>query len=79
MVITRCALLTVLQEIEAVLKHWASTFEIPDIELNNRLVAAANGELSRPCSASANVRAPSQGSLLQQQSSLLFALCSCSQ
>lgn len=61
-------------EIEAVLKHWASTFEIPDIELNNRLVAAANGELSRPCSASANAWtrmilqavAPSSGTDQQQ-------------
>jgi len=63
MVKSHQACLTVLQEIEAVLKHWASTFEIPDIELNNRLVAAANGELSRPCSASANVSTRPQGSL----------------
>jgi hypothetical protein len=44
-----------LQEIEAVLKHWAETFGIPDTELNDRIMAAASGQLTRPCSASANV------------------------
>lgn len=48
--------LYLLQEIEAVLKHWASTFDISDTELNDRIMAAANGQLTRPCSASANVR-----------------------
>lgn len=47
-----------LQEIETVLKHWAATFEIPDTELNDRIMAAATGQLTRPCSASANVRTP---------------------
>lgn len=41
-------------EIETVLKHWAATFEITDTELNDRIMAAATGQLTRPCSASAN-------------------------
>lgn len=37
-----------LQDIEAVLKHWASTFEIPETELHNRIMAAADGKLAKP-------------------------------
>jgi hypothetical protein len=57
----------VLQEIEEVLKRWASTFGIPDTELNERIMAAASGQLSRPCSASANVRQPCFGFPVVQQ------------
>jgi len=37
-----------LQDIEAVLKHWAATFEIPETELTNRIMAAADGKLAKP-------------------------------
>jgi hypothetical protein len=37
-----------LQDIEAVLKHWAATFEIPETELHNRIMAAADGKLAKP-------------------------------
>ncbi|WIA16102.1 hypothetical protein OEZ86_007610 [Tetradesmus obliquus] len=35
-------------DIEAVLKHWAATFEIPETELTNRIMAAADGKLAKP-------------------------------
>lgn len=56
---SRLPCVPLLQEIETVLKHWAATFEITDTELNDRIMAAATGQLTRPCSASANVRTPS--------------------
>jgi hypothetical protein len=37
-----------MQDIEAVLKHWAATFEIPETELHNRIMAAADGKLAKP-------------------------------
>lgn len=30
------------------MKHWAATFEIPETELMDRIVAASSGKLTRP-------------------------------
>lgn len=36
------------QDIEALLKQWATTFDISDHDLNQRLNDATTGELQRP-------------------------------
>jgi hypothetical protein len=37
-----------LQDIEALLKQWATTFNISDSDLNQRLSDATTGDLQRP-------------------------------
>ncbi|KAF6266155.1 hypothetical protein COO60DRAFT_1456813 [Scenedesmus sp. NREL 46B-D3] len=55
-------------DIEAVLKHWAATFEVPETELHNRIMAAADGKLAKPPS-TVSSREQEGASVTQQQDS----------